>query len=69
MPKLVGPTLVVTHFNGLSEIIVPSFRGSGPGSGTGSESVRDPFGTRVWDLFGTGSPAAAPARFPVAGLG
>ena len=47
--------------NGFLQIIVPSFRGSGPGSGTGMEPVRDPFGpcgTLVWDAFGTGSPAA-----------
>ena len=45
--------------NGFSEIILPSFRGSRPGSGT-----------QVWDFFGTGSPAAVvrpPVFFSVAG--
>ena len=51
--------LQVCGHNGFSGIIVPSFRGSRSGPGTGSEPVREPFGMRVWDPFGTGSPAAA----------
>ena len=58
---------------GFLEIMVPSFRGSGPGSGAGSEPIREPLGTRARGdrERGTGRPCGTAldrSGFPLLGL-
>ena len=49
--------------NGFSEIIDPSFWGSGPGSGTGSGLVGEPFGTGLVPVRDRFPRRRLPARF------